>query len=93
VNPGFDPKNVMTMEIQLPEGGKYLERVPGGDMEKTLPSVTAFYEQLLEKIKGIPGLVSWIDEFTPAAWGGKVYVFDSGTSCPAARQPAPGWFR
>jgi putative ABC transport system permease protein len=58
VNPGFDPKNVMTMEIQLPEGGKYLERVPGGDMEKTLPSVTAFYEQLLEKIKGIPGLES-----------------------------------
>jgi putative ABC transport system permease protein len=58
VNPGFDPKNVMTMEIQLPEGGKYLERVPGGDMEKTLPSVTAFYEQLLEKIKAMPGIES-----------------------------------
>jgi len=58
VNPGFDPKNVMTMEIQLPEGGKYLERVPGGDMEKTLPSVTTFYEQLLEKIKAIPGIES-----------------------------------
>jgi putative ABC transport system permease protein len=56
VDPGFDPKNVMTMEIQLPEGGKYLERVPGGDMEKTLPSVTAFYEQLLEKIKAMPGI-------------------------------------
>jgi predicted permease len=58
VDPGFDPKNVMTMEIQLPEGGKYLERVPGGDMEKTLPSVTAFYEQLLEKIKAMPGIES-----------------------------------
>lgn len=58
VNPGFDPKNVMTMEIQLPEGGKYLERVPGGDMEKTLPTVTSFYEQLLEKIKAIPGIES-----------------------------------
>ena len=58
VNPGFDPKNVMTMEIQLPEGGKYMERVPGGDMEKTLPTVTAFYQQLLERISATPGLES-----------------------------------
>ena len=58
VNPGFDPQNVMTMEIQLPEGGKYLERVPGGDMEKTLPSVTTFYEQLLEKVSVMPGIES-----------------------------------
>jgi len=46
------------MDLQLPEGGKYLERVPGGDMEKTLPSVTAFYQRLLEKTNVLPGVES-----------------------------------
>ena len=58
VNPGFDTKNLLTMLVQLPEGGKYLERVPGGDMEKTLPSVAAFHQQLLEKIAALPGIES-----------------------------------
>jgi putative ABC transport system permease protein len=58
VNPGFDVNHVLSMDLQLPEGGKYLERVPGGDMEKTLPSVTAFYQRLLEKTKVLPGVES-----------------------------------
>jgi len=58
VNPGFDPKNLLTMLVQLPEGGKYLQRVPGGDMEKTLPTVTAFNQQLVEKIAALPGVAS-----------------------------------
>jgi len=58
VNPGFNTKNLLTMLVQLPEGGKYLERVPGGDMEKTLPSVAAFHQQLLEKIAVLPGIES-----------------------------------
>ena len=58
VNPGFDANRVLSMEMQLPEGGKYVERVPGGDMEKTLPSVTAFYERLLEKTSALPGVES-----------------------------------
>jgi putative ABC transport system permease protein len=58
VNPGFDAKNLLTMLVQLPEGGKYLERVPGGDMEKTLPTVAAFHQQLLEKIAALPGIES-----------------------------------
>ena len=58
VNPGFDYGNLLTMEIQLPEGGKYLERVPGGDMEKTLPAVTAFYQRLVEKAGALPGFES-----------------------------------
>jgi putative ABC transport system permease protein len=58
VHPGFDVRHVLTLDIQLPEGGKYLERVPGGDMEKTLPTVTAFYQRLLEKAGGLPGVES-----------------------------------
>jgi predicted permease len=58
VNPGFDPSNLMTMDIQLPEGGKYLERVPGGDMERTFPTVTEFYHRLEEKANHVPGVES-----------------------------------
>jgi putative ABC transport system permease protein len=59
VNPGFDTKNVTTMSIQVPEqGGKYLVRIPGGDMEKPLPLVAAFYRQLLEKVAAFPGVES-----------------------------------
>jgi putative ABC transport system permease protein len=58
VNPGFDVNHVLSMDLQLPEGGKYLERVPGGDMEKTLPSATAFYQRLLEKTNALPGVES-----------------------------------
>jgi len=58
VHPGFDPSHALSMDMQLPEGGKYVERVPGGDMEKTLPSVTAFYQRLLEKASPMPGVKS-----------------------------------
>ncbi len=58
VDPGFDYHNLVAMDMQLPEGGKYVERVPGGDMENTLPSVTAFYRRALEKTSAIPGLDS-----------------------------------
>ena len=75
VNPGFDPKNVMTMEIQLPEGGKYMERVPGGDMEKTLPTVTAFYQQLLERISATPGLESAGLVSSLPMRGGQMFTF------------------
>src|ERR1700746_1818956 len=58
VNPGFDSSNLLTMSIQLPEGGQYMHRVPGGDMEQATPAVNAFYKQLLEKVAGLPGVES-----------------------------------
>jgi putative ABC transport system permease protein len=58
VNPGFSASHLVTMDIQLPEGGKYLERIPGGDMERTMPAVTFFYQRLLEKTAALPGLES-----------------------------------
>jgi putative ABC transport system permease protein len=59
VNPGFDTTNVVTASLQVPEqGGKYLTRIPGGDMEKPLPVVDAFYRQLLAKVSALPGVES-----------------------------------
>jgi putative ABC transport system permease protein len=58
VNPGFDSRDILTAQVELPEGGKYIERVPGGDMEKVAPSVIAFYQQLLQKLAVLPGVES-----------------------------------
>jgi len=58
VNPGFDSSNLLTMRIDLPEGGKYLQRVPGGDMEKATPLVVTFRRQLLEQIAALPSVAS-----------------------------------
>jgi putative ABC transport system permease protein len=58
VNPGFDTSNLLTLTIRLPEGEKYMERVPGGDMEKAKPAVTSFYQRLLEKVSALPGVES-----------------------------------
>ena len=59
VDPGFDAKNVVTLAIRVPEqGGKYLVRVPGGDMERPLPRVAAFYQQLLGRVAALPGVES-----------------------------------
>jgi predicted permease len=46
VNPGFDPHNVVTTEIGL------------SDPKYDAPKVTQFYEQLLEKVKNIPGVTA-----------------------------------
>lgn len=58
VNPGFDSSNLLTMSIQLPEGGQYMHRVPGGDMEQAMPAVNAFYKQLQERVAALPGVES-----------------------------------
>jgi putative ABC transport system permease protein len=57
VDPGFDPNNVITTGIPLPEGGKYVERV-GADMERATPRSTVFYQQLLQKVSALPGIES-----------------------------------
>jgi putative ABC transport system permease protein len=58
VHPGFDSSNLLTMRLQLPEGGRYMQRVPGGDMERATPQVTAFYQQLVERVGALPGVAS-----------------------------------
>ena len=74
VNPGFDPKNILTAMIQLPEGGQYVERV-GGDMEKVSPRVTAFYQQLLQKLAAVPGVESVASASGLPARGSEDFTF------------------
>ncbi len=56
VNPGFDFHNVLSFEISLPEGGNYVERVPGGDIERASRQVAEFYRRLLDKLAAFPGV-------------------------------------
>ena len=58
VNPGFDSSHLLTMMIQLPESEKYMERVPGGDMEKAKPAANSFYQRLIERVSALPGVES-----------------------------------
>jgi putative ABC transport system permease protein len=58
VNPGFDSSSLLTLRVALPEGGNYMQRVPGGDMERATPQSTAFFLQLLERVAALPGVES-----------------------------------
>jgi putative ABC transport system permease protein len=89
VNPGFDTKNLLTMLVQLPEGGKYLQRLPGGDMEKTLPTVAAFNLELTEKIATLPGVESsGIMSFIPMG-GGWMFSFSVLGHAPPSPESRP----
>ncbi len=62
MNPGFDPSNVLTLSIALPDT-KYKEPV----------QLTSFYNQLLEKVRHLPGAVSAGGNDTlPISGGGSV---------------------
>jgi predicted permease len=57
-DPGFNPKDVTTMQIQLPAGGKYVTNTPGTELGTVSPLVPAFYKQLLEQVSTLPGVQS-----------------------------------
>jgi len=55
VNPGFDPHNVLTFDVSLPDS--YSEGASATDL-KTPVRVTAFYDGLVERIARLPGVAS-----------------------------------
>src|SRR5215813_2207038 len=63
VDPGFDPKNALTVSISLPER-KYPE----------IDQQAAFYSRLIEKVSALPGVqamgVASTVPFSDAHWGG-----------------------
>ncbi|MFI5094637.1 MAG: ABC transporter permease [Candidatus Acidiferrum sp.] len=71
-SPGFDAANVLTMAVNLPRNEvKYVEKIPSKDMNKISPKVTAFHQQLLERIAALPGVESvGMISFIPPMGGG-----------------------
>ena len=55
---GIRRRRISDCGIQLPEGGQYVEWMPGGDMQRASPRVTAFYQQLIQKLAALPGVES-----------------------------------
>lgn len=101
VNPGFDARNVLTAQVQLPEGGKYVEHV-GQDMEKMTPAVDAFYKQLLQKLAALPGVESVASASVPPNESSRGFTFailSRPAPAPDARPTAaysetsPGFFQ
>ena len=92
VNPGFDARNLLTMNIQLPEGDKYMERVSGGDMEKAKPAVNRFYQQLIERVSGLPGVESVGSGGVPTHFSGQPTFSIIGRPAPPPEQrPSAGY--
>jgi putative ABC transport system permease protein len=91
VKTGFNPSNVLTMQIALPRA-RY-----GEDAQSN-----AFYQQLYERVKGMPGAVSAGLVSSLPLGGSNVYVFftaeghenDGENRAPARRLAvSPGYFR
>ncbi|HSB17665.1 MAG TPA: ABC transporter permease [Bryobacteraceae bacterium] len=52
--PGYNPRNLLTAQIQL-DGPRYRELLEG-DMKRVTPRVDIFFEQVLERLQGQPGV-------------------------------------
>ena len=66
VHPGFNPENLLSMEISV-SGPRYVTKVPkrGAEMRKFTPQMELFCQQALERIATLPGVNSaaMIDQF------------------------------
>ena len=91
VDPGFDPKNVLTAEVSLP-AFKYRERV----------QISSFFQQVIEQIKNSPGVesVGAITglPLTGSGWSGSFNI-EGRTVAPGQAEPhsalraiTPGYF-
>jgi putative ABC transport system permease protein len=82
VSPGFDPKNVLTMNVSLPRQ-KYKES----------QRITSFFEQLINRIGSIPG-VEVVGGIDPLPFGGSDgttgFVVEGGATAPVGQRPEVG---
>jgi len=84
VEPGFDPENVLTMQVWLPET-KYTD----GD------KIAAFYQQTLERIREVPGVrsASGINFLPLSGWGDMTGFAIEGRAAPPPGQEPVAEYR
>src|SRR5208283_1058336 len=102
-SPGFDAANVLTMAVNLPGTEvKYVEKIPGKDIERVSPKVTAFHQQLLERIAALPGVesVGMISILPPMGAGMRTFLILGHPAPPPGDRPegflnevSPSYFR
>jgi predicted permease len=93
-SPGFDAGNVLTMAVNFPETeGKYLEKIPGTDMNRVSPKVAAFHQQLIERAAALPGVesVGMISIIPPLGTGSKSFSIQ-GHPAPSPGDRPLGYF-
>jgi predicted permease len=93
-SPGFDPANVLTMAVNFPETeGKYLEKVPGTDTTKVSPKVTAYHQQLIERVAGLPGVesVGMISIIPPLGSGNTSFSILGHPATSPGKRPSGGF--
>jgi putative ABC transport system permease protein len=56
VDPGFDPDNLLSMEIFL-SGPRYVRNAPD-NIKQLTPEVKAFYRQVMDRVEKLPGVES-----------------------------------
>ncbi len=91
-SPGFDPKNVLTMAVNFPETeGKYLEKIPGTNITKISPKVTAYHQQLIERVTAMPGVESaGMISIIPPFGVGSISFSILGQPAPSGKRPSGG---
>ena len=84
VEPGFDPENVLTMQVWLPES-KYTD----GN------KIAAFYQQTLERIRQVPGVksASGINFLPLSGWGDVTGFAIEGRAAPLPGQEPGAEYR
>ena len=76
IDPGFNPQNVLTLRIPLP-ANKYSEP----------PQARAFYQQLLDRVKGLPGVQhAGVTTSIPLTGWNSIFSFE----IPGRPAPPPG---
>jgi len=84
VEPGFDPENVLTMQVWLPES-RYAEGT----------KIARFYQQALERIRTLPGVksTSAVDFLPSSGWGDITGFALEGRAAPSPGQEPVAQYR
>jgi predicted permease len=93
-SPGFDAANVLTMAVNFPGNVvKYAEKIPGKDMKRISPKVSAYHQQLVARVAAMPGVESagMISIIPPLGAGSRSFSI-LGRPAPSTENRPEGFF-